>query len=198
LILAALVAVAGCADGDGAVERVESGNSTTPSATSDDQRSSPPGSGSEPIASAGQQPEGFTTVTVRITEPDGEVCEVCMWLADDAAERSRGLMGVTDLGDAVGMAFRFEEPTSRWFYMYQTPSPLSIAWFAPDGTHVGSQDMAPCLAAEPGECPLYSPGAEYDVAIEVFEGGLEHLGLVAGSTVEVIEGSEAERCPAAG
>jgi uncharacterized membrane protein (UPF0127 family) len=151
----------------------------------------------DPTADEGVQPEGFTTVRARITEPDGEVCEVCLWLADDPAERGRGLMGVTDLGDAVGMAFRFDEPTAGSFYMFQTPSPLSIAWFSPDGSHVGSADMDPCLDTPAGECPLYSPGAEYDLAIEVFEGGLEPLGLVEGSSVELIEGSEAERCPVA-
>jgi uncharacterized membrane protein (UPF0127 family) len=151
----------------------------------------------DPPTEAGRQPEGFTTIQARITEPDGEVCEVCLWLADDAAERGRGLMDVTDLGDAVGMAFRFDEPTAGSFYMFQTPSPLSIAWFGPDGSYVGSADMDPCLDTPAGECPLYSPGAEYDLAIEVFEGGLEPLGLVEGSSVELIEGSEAERCPAA-
>ena len=143
----------------------------------------------------GQQPEGFTTIQALITEPDGEVCEVCLWLADDATERGRGLMGVTDLGDAVGMAFRFDEPISGSFYMFQTPTPLSIAWFAPDGSHVGSADMDPCLDTPAGECALYSPGAEYDLAIEVFEGGLEPLGLVSGSSVELIGGSEADGCP---
>jgi uncharacterized membrane protein (UPF0127 family) len=151
----------------------------------------------DPTAQEGQQPEDFTTVRALITEPDGEVCEVCLWLADDPAERGRGLMGVTDLGDAVGMAFRFDEPTTGSFYMFQTPSPLSIAWFSPDGSLVGSADMDPCLDTPAGECPLYSPGAEYDLAIEVFEGGLEPLGLVAGSSVELIEGSEAERCAVA-
>jgi hypothetical protein len=194
-IVAALVVVAACADGE--VERVGSGSATTPSVAPDDP-SSTAGSTGGSATGAGRQPEGFTTIMVRITEPDGEVCEVCMWLADDPVERGRGLMGVTDLGDAVGMAFRFQEATGGAFYMFQTPSPLSIAWFAPDGSHVGSADMDPCLDAPAGDCPLYSPGAEYDVAIEVFEGGLEPLGLVTGSTIELIEGSEAERCRVAG
>jgi uncharacterized membrane protein (UPF0127 family) len=146
----------------------------------------------------GAQPEGFTTVQALITDADGEVCEVCLWLADDATERGRGLMGVTDLGDAVGMAFLFDEPTTGSFYMFQTPTPLSIAWFAPDGAHVGSADMAPCLDTPAGECPLYSPDASYDLAIEVFDGGLGPLGLGPGSSVELVEGSEAQRCPAAG
>ena len=145
----------------------------------------------------GQQPEGFTTIQARITEADGEACEVCLWLADDGDERGRGLMGVTDLGDAVGMAFLFDEATAGSFYMFQTPSPLSIAWFSPDGDHVGSADMEPCLDTPAGECPLYSPDAPYDLAIEVFDGGLEPLGLGPGSRVELIEGSEADRCPLA-
>jgi uncharacterized membrane protein (UPF0127 family) len=176
-------------DGPGEPATASSGANTPGPSTTDPT--------ADPTADEGVQPEGFTTVRARITEPDGEVCEVCLWLADDPAERGRGLMGVTDLGDAVGMAFRFDEPSAGSFYMFQTPSPLSIAWFSPDGSHVGSADMDPCLDTPAGECPLYSPGAEYDLAIEVFEGGLEPLGLVAGSSVELIEGSEAERCPVA-
>ncbi len=153
------------------------------------------GSGSTP--SGGRQPEGFTTIQALITEADGTVCEVCLWLADDSAERGRGLMRVTDLGDPVGMAFSFDEPTSGSFYMFQTPSALSIAWFAPDGSYIGSADMDPCLDRPAGDCPSYSPGSEYGLAIEVFEGGLDSLGLVPGSRVELIDGSEADGCPSA-
>jgi uncharacterized protein len=193
-IAVALVVMVSCTDGDGAVEPDEPGGATTSTSSPD----SDAGSASVPQTGSGQQPEGFTTIQARITEPDGEVCEVCLWLADDSSERGRGLMGVTDLGEAVGMAFRFEEPTSGSFYMFQTPSPLSIAWFAPDGGYVGSADMDPCLDQPAGECPLYSPGAEYDLAVEVFAGGLEPLGLIAGSSVELIEGSEAQRCAVSG
>lgn len=195
-----VIALAACAsDSDPAVDRPdESGplasESDMPDPSIADPSTDPT---TDPSTEGVAQPEGFTTVRARITEPDGEVCEVCLWLADDAAERGRGLMGVTDLGDAVGMAFRFDEPTSGSFYMFRTPSPLSIAWFSPDGSYVGSADMDPCLDTPAGECPLYSPGAAYDLAIEVFEGGLEPLGLIDGSRVELIEGSEAERCPAA-
>jgi uncharacterized protein len=175
-------------------------SSAEPSAEVDsdgDFRETPDPSAPDPTPAPRQQPEGFTTIRALITEADGDVCEVCLWLADDATERGRGLMGVTDLGDAVGMAFRFDEATSGSFYMFQTPTPLSIAWFAPDGAHVGSADMEPCLDTPAAECPLYSPDAAYDLAIEVFDGGLGPLGLGPGSRVELIEGSEAERCPAA-
>jgi uncharacterized membrane protein (UPF0127 family) len=146
-------------------------------------------------SSPGGQPEGFTTVTARITEVDGEVCEVCVWLADTPEERARGLMGVTDLGDAAGMVFEFEEPVVGVFYMFQTPTPLSIAWFAPGGEHVGSTDMAPCLDSDAGNCPLYSPGLEYDLALEVFEGDLADLDVGPGARLELVDGTEAERCP---
>lgn len=198
LAVLSVVAVAGCGSDD--VAEVPGPTAPTDSVadpTSVPDTSAPDNSGpdgSEPN-STGTLPEGFTTVQAVITEPDGATCEVCLWLADDGTERGRGLMGVTDLGDAVGMVFRFEEPTRGSFYMFQTPTPLSIAWFSPDGDHVGSAEMAPCLDTPAGDCPLYSPDGEYELAVEVFEGGLEPLGLVAGSRLELIEGSEADGCP---
>lgn len=178
----------GSGDRDVAVESTSSVTGSTPTdgATTTEATTDP----------SGTQPEGFTTIQARITEANGEVCEVCLWLADDSDERGRGLMGVTDLGDAVGMAFRYDEARVGTFYMFQTPTPLSIAWFEPDGEFVGAADMEPCLDTPADECPQYSPGVAYDLAIEVFEGGLEPLGLGPGSSVEVLEGSEADRCPA--
>ena len=181
--------------GDGSTDEVEtverppvvSGSPSTEVTTATD------GSG----VSAGVEPDGFTTIRALITDANGEVCEVCLWLADDSDERGRGLMAVTDLGDADGMAFRFDEPRLGTFFMFQTPTPLSIAWFAPDGDFVGAADMEPCLDTPAGECPLYSPDEAYDLAIEVFQGGLGDLGIGPGSSVELIDGSEADRCPAA-
>ena len=196
VVAVTVIALAACAsDPDPATDQSDgSGPSASEPDMTDPSNTVPT---TDPATDGAGQPEGFTTVRALITEPDGEVCEVCLWLADDAAERGRGLMGVTDLGDAVGMAFRFDEPTAGSFYMFQTPTPLSIAWFSPDGSYVGSAEMDPCLDTPAGECPLYSPGAEYGLAIEVFQGGLEPLGLVDGSSVELIEGSEADRCPLA-
>ncbi len=144
---------------------------------------------------AGVTPSGFTTATVRITEADGTTCEVCMWLADEASERSRGLMGVTDLGEAAGMAFVFEAPIDGAFYMFQTVTPLSIAWFGADGAVVSTTDMEPCADALPDACQRYPAGAEFQLAIEVFQGGLADLGIGAGSRAEVVAGTEAPTCP---
>jgi uncharacterized membrane protein (UPF0127 family) len=152
---------------------------------------------SDPLVQ-GEEPQGFSTVTARITKPDGEVCEVCLWLADSADERGRGLMGVTDLGEPTGMAFLFEEAVNGNFFMFQTPTPLSIAWFAEDGSMVGVADMAPCLDANSVDCPRYSPDAAYQLVVEVFEGDLPGLGLEPGASVELLLGTESETCVLAG
>jgi hypothetical protein len=190
LLLAGVPVVAACADpASDPVDR-----STTPSTTA------PPTIVSPPVETMPDavRPEGFSTITARITEVDGDVCEVCVWLADSAEERAQGLMGVTDLGDAVGMVFRFDEPVANRFFMLNTPTPLSIAWFAPDGEFAASTDMEPCLEVPEGGCPLYGPGTSYDLALEVFQGGLDDLGVGPGASLELVAGTEADRCPTLG
>jgi len=162
----------------------------------------PPSPVSAPVSApvsetADVQPEGFTTVTVEITKADGTTCEVCLWLADSAEERGQGLMGVTDLGTAAGMAFVFEQPTNGSFYMFQTVTPLSIGWFAPGGALVSTADMAPCESDDSSQCEQFPAGAEFDLAIEVFRGDLAAVGIEPGVSARVIEGTEAAACPAA-
>ncbi len=202
--LLALATLAACSGSDGSNSRpddaattseVVSSAATTTDTSPGTSPGTTPGTTTSPASEpAGVEPSGFTTVQATITDPDGEECEVCLWLADSPDERGRGLMGVTDLGDAVGMAFVFEEPTNGAFYMFQTPTPLSIAWFGVTGAWVGSADMEPCTDQPANECPLYSPGATYDLAIEVFAGDLDELGLTDGSTVVLLDGTEALDC----
>lgn len=140
---------------------------------------------SAPNATESVLPDGFGSVTARVTSVDGEVCEVCLWLADTDALRQRGLMGVTDLGDAVGMAFRWDEPHAGNFFMFQTPTPLSIAWFSDSGEHVGQADMEPCLVDDSATCERYTASAPYTLAIEMFGGQLDTIGIGPDSTVEL-------------
>jgi uncharacterized membrane protein (UPF0127 family) len=191
----ALLLVGACACGrsghdDAAASSVGSGTAT--------ELTSPGSSiaGSEvipaPADDVGVTPEGFTTTTVRITSPSGEVCEVCVWLADTADERGRGLMGVTDLGGAAGMLFVFDGEVTSSFYMLHTPAALSIAWFAADGGLVGTSDMEPCLDLPADDCPRYAPGdgdgapLPYSVALETWIGGLASLGIAEGARLEVL------------
>lgn len=129
-------------------------------------------------------PEGFELVRARAVEPDGTVCELCLWLADDGDRRARGLMNVTDLGPGDGMAFRYPGPHTGNFWMKNTLLPLSIAFFDPAGSYISSFDMEPC-AEDP--CPRYRTASDFLVAVETLQGGLDELGLVPGSTLELLD-----------
>lgn len=148
------------------------------------------------LVGAGVRPEGFTTIVAEVTAADGEVCTVCLWLADVADERTRGLMGVTDLGDAVGMAFVFEDPGEGAFVMIGTPTPLSIGWFGADGRYVSALDMEPCSESDRSRCERYRAAGPYVVAIEMLQGELDVIGIGAGSTLELLAGTEAADCGA--
>ena len=129
-------------------------------------------------------PDGFDRVRATVTEADGTVCELCLWLADTGDRRSRGLMFVTDLGPADGMAFVYPSPHSGSFWMKNTLLPLSIAFFAPDGAYLDSFDMEPCTA-EP--CDRYPTADDFLVAIETTRGGLADLGIGPGSVLELFD-----------
>jgi hypothetical protein len=132
----------------------------------------------------GVQPEGFDTTLARATLTDGSVCEFCVWLADSAQDRSRGLMFVSDLGAADAMAFRYPEPHTGTFWMKNTILPLSIAFFAPGGGFLSAFDMEPCTS---DPCPNYRTAEGFLVAVEVPQGDLADLGLVAGSTLHLLD-----------
>lgn len=203
LAAVAVLAFAACSDtesapttpttGGAAESPVSVGETNAPTSTAS--TSTAPSPAPDTSAPGAVAPEGFTTAIVQITKTDGSTCEVCVWLADDPAERGRGLMGVTDLGAADGMAFVFEQPTSGAFFMFNTVTPLSIAWFAPDGAFVSSADMDPCLEASSSACQRFSASGEYQLAIEVFQGGLPEIGIVEGSRAEVLADTESAACP---
>ncbi len=140
----------------------------------------------ESTPTTGVVPDGFATEAAEVTAADGEVCALCLWVAATQEERARGLMGVTDLGGADGMVFVFGEPTQGPFWMRGTPTPLSIAFFAGDGSFVSATDMVPCLEGPASACALYDAAAPYTDAIEVFAGGLDELGIAAGSRLRLL------------
>jgi uncharacterized protein len=133
---------------------------------------------------------GFGEVAIAITGPDGEVAGWCVLLAAIADQRQRGLMEVTDLGGYAGMLFVWDADSSSSFYMRNTPTPLSIAWFDADGGLVSTADMDPCPDVE--GCPTYPSGGSYRFALEVPQGALADVGVVDGSSAAV-GGSCADR-----
>ncbi|MFP5256628.1 MAG: DUF192 domain-containing protein [Acidimicrobiia bacterium] len=128
--------------------------------------------------------EGFDEVAIRVRPADGSSwLSWCLLAALDAAQRSRGLMEVTDLQGYSGMVFVYDEDVENAFYMRNTPTPLSIAWISSEGRLVSTADMEPCEDRE--GCPTYPPAGPYRYAIEVLQGDLPALGITEGATVEV-------------
>lgn len=58
-------------------------------------------------------------------------------------QRQKGLMYRRDLGSHDGMLFVFEAPMPQCFWMKNTPTPLTIAFLADDGSIVNLADMKP-------------------------------------------------------
>lgn len=124
------------------------------------------------------------TTTVTLVPSDGaEPVEVEAEIADDKAERQRGLMERTALAEEAGMLFVFgrEQPLSFW--MRNTLIPLSIAYIAADGRIVDIEDMEPL--DDETKHPSAQP-AQY--ALEVNQGFFEERGIEVGDTVEGMPG----------
>lgn len=128
--------------------------------------------------------EGFGETALRVTAADGTTAfDGCAQLAATPTARGQGLMAQRSLGGHDAMVFRFDEPGTGAFYMYRTVLPLSIAFIGEDGGVVSTTDMEPCPEEEPSACPTYPPEGPYLHAIEVRQGDLPRLGIVAGATV---------------
>ena len=130
-------------------------------------------------------PQGFETMGLRIVPTDVEVDEdqrddidMCVWAAITPAQRSRGLMGVNDLGGKDGMAFIYAEDRTTSFTMRNTLINLSIAFFDAQGAFMDAFDMEPCRE-EP--CQSYPTPRGFRLAIEVPAGDLERWGIGPGS-----------------
>ncbi|MEX0988905.1 MAG: DUF192 domain-containing protein [Actinomycetota bacterium] len=103
-------------------------------------------------------------------------------IANDDAERARGLMGRTELGAREGMVFLHEEPTRTGFWMKGTSIPLTVAFWGTDGRISEIVDLEPC---EDDPCPVSTPAQEYIGAVEVARGNLERLGVEVGDRVDL-------------
>jgi uncharacterized membrane protein (UPF0127 family) len=116
-----------------------------------------------------------------IETPDGEVA-IDVEIADDDAERERGLMERTELDPDAGMVFVYPSDVSGAFWMKNTLIPLSIAFYAGDGRIVKILDMEPCRE---DPCPLYDPGVPYRGALEVNQGAFDRWNVHEGDRVRL-------------
>lgn len=130
---------------------------------------------------------GFDEVAIEVDPGDGRgFLSWCLLLARNQAQRSQGLMGVDDLHGYSGMVFAYDRPVENRFYMRNTPTALTIGWIDEGGGLVSAADMEPC--GDVDDCPLYAPDGPYELAIEVFEGDLDELGIIPGSTTRLTGG----------
>lgn len=107
----------------------------------------------------------------------------CLLLAQTGQERERGLMEVTDFAGYPGMLFVFPSDVDGSFWMRNTPTPLSIAYVAEDGSIVSTIDMEPC--DDVPTCPSYPAQGSYRFAVEVPQGHLDDIGLTGDARLTV-------------
>lgn len=125
-----------------------------------------------PVDQAGNPLEELKVVTA-----SGEH-EFWVEIADDDAERERGLMFRPPLEDDRGMLFEFPDSAERSFWMRNTPSSLDIIYI--DGT--GSIVSIAHHATPYSETPLPSNGAATGV-LELRAGRVEEIGAKPGDKI---------------
>ena len=109
-------------------------------------------------------------------------------MAETAAERSKGLMYRTSMGELEAMMFSFRDSTRLTFWMYHTRIPLTVI-FLDDGLKiVDMQNMAPCAGEDPGACPVYTSRVNARHAIEVSQGFVEKYRIKFGDYVAIEKG----------
>jgi uncharacterized protein len=117
--------------------------------------------------------------TVAIDASSGQRVEVEVEIADDYAERRRGLMERTELAENAGMLFVFDSEEQLSFWMRNTLIPLSIAYIDAEERIIDIQDMQPL--DETGH-----PSAEPAMyALEVNQGFFDERGVRVGDGVEL-------------
>jgi uncharacterized membrane protein (UPF0127 family) len=105
---------------------------------------------------------------------------VRMELAVLPSEQEHGLMGRRDLGRDEGMLFVFHTPQAMSFWMHNTPTPLDIAYFTPEGA------LAEVYPAFPfDEKPLPSRNPRLQFVLEMNQGWYRDNGVRPGAQLDL-------------
>jgi hypothetical protein len=111
---------------------------------------------------------------------------VQMQLAVFPAEMERGLMQRRDLGRDQGMLFIYGTPTQMSFWMRNTPLPLDIGFFSPDGELKEIYTMLPH-----DETPIRSRSEALTFALEMNLGWFNENGVKPGARLDLAAVREA-------
>lgn len=108
-------------------------------------------------------------------------------VADDDAERARGLMFRDELPDGHGMLFIHDELAPQAYWMKNTRIALDILYFDDDRRLVSQQrDVPPCSAGD--RCPSYPSDAPARYVLELNAGEAARLGLDDGAELRFAPG----------
>jgi uncharacterized membrane protein (UPF0127 family) len=127
--------------------------------------------------------EHLGTLTLAHVRVGGQL--LLVWVADEYAERIRGLMYVTEEelaplpdGRGRGMLFVWSSDNTTGFWMRNTITALDIAFIRQDGTIITTHTMTPPVES------IYPPDGPYRFALEVPAGTFDALGFEVGDLVE--------------
>lgn len=96
-------------------------------------------------------------------------------VADDASERSTGLMFRETMADDHGMLFVFEQTQPVGFWMKNTPMPLDLVFVGEDGI------VRAIRQGEPFSEALITPGKPARFVLELKAGTAAKAGIVEGT-----------------
>jgi len=128
-------------------------------------------------AAAPRGPDGQALEPLSITTSTGDH-RFMVEIADDDAERQRGLMERPPLAEDRGMLFQFPDVQERGFWMHNTPSSLDIIYIDPRGKIVSIVKRA----APENDTVLPSHGPASGV-LELRAGRSDEIGAKPGDTV---------------
>ena len=101
-------------------------------------------------------------------------------VADDDAERARGLMFRDSMPRDHGMLFVFEKQEPLAFWMKNTRLPLDILYFDKQRKLVSSVAAPPCTTPQ---CPSYPSAKPGRFVLELNAGVAREIGAVAGDEI---------------
>jgi uncharacterized protein len=97
-------------------------------------------------------------------------------IADDDAERARGLMFRDAMPEDHGMLFVFNDLAPRAFWMHNCKISLDILYFDADLKLVSASENVPPCNLPPEQCPNYPSAAPAKYVLELNAGMAKRLG----------------------
>lgn len=118
---------------------------------------------------------------------------ITLEIAKSSQERSRGLMDRKNLAEDAGMLFVYSQQrrADHGFWMYRTLIPLDIAYLDRQGVIRAIRQMMPCPPDQGRNCPSYSAGVPFHLALEMNQGYFKSHGIEMGDRLS-LEASECQ------